>query len=345
MQQLETLRSLDAVDWNETKTEYRVTAYTRQRVLTTADQIFRMAIPQGDDAILPELLEFCLDRPRFLPEIKAALVPPATEKAVDDLLSLMVQVRVLGHRRTGQGDLYFNSYVFSDKADNIARAMNAFKDGQKQQLDDLIEAVKARPGLDRSAAKVSPEIVSMAVGLGLVETNLVASADGKPAEFLTLPLLSAPSTGSQTEHLEDDTFHHAKLLLSSLRYGEHMSPASRGRIKDPTWIVNALLQRDSVGPCTAIGQDYVLLEQEGVIRATRAEDRFGNQYRMSIRRREPAQMVLNVLVGGGGSAQADRLVEKYSLPSSYTSPDRSRARGWDEVDERTRRQFLEALRS
>ncbi len=345
---LNVLRSMGAVDWNDDATEYRVLACSRDRALRTAAEIFRLAVPQGKDARLPELLEFCLQRPRFAEEIKAVFAPTIPEGDIDHLLDLVANFRVLGRRMVGGKRLYFNAYQFGDNAEKIGRALQAFNAAERGELDDLLGEVRLRPGLPSSSLRVSDKVVKMAVGLGLVETNSVNSPAGT-AEFFTAPLLAPPSVGKETGHLEDDVFHHAKILLASLRYGETYSTPGRGRIIDPGWIVGGLLSRDEVGPCTAIGEDYVLLEKEGVIRTNRALDRPGKQYAMSLRRREPAEMVLSLLEAGN-TARIDARVLPASLrlPTGYTSPDVTRSAAMQEafeIDPRTSQTFLEALRS
>lgn len=343
-QQLNILRALGAVDWNEDKTEYRVLALSRDRVLRTADEIFRTAVPQGKDAELPEFLEFCLRRPRFADEVKEVFVPPMKERDVTHLLDLLASFRVLGCRTINGRKLYFNTYQFTNSAEKIGKALDAFSQSERAELDDLLNEVARKPGLPMENVKVSEKVRKMAVGLGLVEVSRVESPAGV-AEFLTAPLLARPTVGKEREHLEDDVFHHAKILLSSLRYGETHSSAGRGRIIDPRWIVNGLLNRDSVGPCTAIGQDYVLLEKEGVVATTRAYNRSGEQYSMSLRRREPAEIVRNLLQSPSGLA-AMAVHPSFQMPNSYTAPDEIRdPTSPFEVDPKTARDFLEALRS
>ncbi len=70
----------------------------------------------------------------------------------------------------------------------------------------------------------------------------------------------------------------------------------RGRISDPIWIINCLLRGGEVGPCTAIGQDYTILEKEGVISLRRATHKVGDQYHMRLRKKEVGELAKQVLL-------------------------------------------------
>src|SRR5205814_6494979 len=183
-------------------------------------------------------------------------------------------------------------------------------------------------------------IKEFAIALGLIEMSEVASPAGT-AKFLTMPRLPIPSVGKQVANLEDDVFHHSKMLLSSLRFGELRSSPSRGRIIEPHILVGALLDRDRVGPCTAIGQDYVILEAEGVIKTVRADDRRGSQFYMELRRREPAEVVLSLLKSEGGrSINTTSMPRNLELPLQYAGPESARPI----AARRTKNQNAEAMK-
>ncbi len=168
-------------------------------------------------------------------------------------------------------------------------------------------------------------------------------------KFVTSAGLAPPSVGGQTSHLEDDVFHHAKMLLSSFRYGQLRSTASRGRINEPAVLVDRLLSQGEVGPCTAIGQDYVTLEANGVIRTRRANDRAGDQFSMELRRREPAQIVLDLFESGFSDTIAARSVpQSLQLPLGYTGPEAPQAAAYRHVvhhDAKSLRSLMEGLRT
>ncbi|MBA7654432.1 hypothetical protein ES703_62311 [subsurface metagenome] len=132
----------------------------------------------------------------------------------------------------------------------------------------------------------------MLQGVGLLEELEVISSYGN-ASFATLPDLRPLDSGSSS--LISDIYHKAKLLLSCLRYGQMKSVPGRGKIIDPLWIINALLDGRWIGPCTAIGQDYRVLELQGVVE-TRQHS--GSTYYMRLRQQEVGKLAHDILAYG-----------------------------------------------
>lgn len=347
---LNSLKAFGCLDWDKDSSIYEVLAFSRERVLDTTSTIFVTSNPSKIEKIIPNVLEFCLVRPRFASEIKEDISSEIPEKNVEHLLSLIKTFDLLGHIHIERAkeDLYFNGYQFGDRAEDIGKALGALPKEDRESLDALIDTVSESPGTPPESVKVPKKIKTLAIGLGLIDENKVQSIAGE-ASFLTKPGFSLPSVGKEVSNLEDDVFNHAKMLLSSLRYGELRSTMSRGRIIDPKWIVGALMNRDRVGPCTAIGQDYVALEGEGVIRTIRAEHRYGEQFYMELRRSEPAEIVLNLLKPGKDHLiDAKSLPRNLELPISYTGPEVSRPQAATKIviqDPETIKRFYEELRT
>ena len=329
---------------------FEVLAFSRQRVLTTTSQILRSSpLTKIDDALL-EMLEFCLLRPRLEQEAREFLSVLLEEEDINLVLDLVNRFELLGvvSAPGESGQVYFNGYQFSDRAVDIAKALNALSQELRNEVNTLLEQVASRPGTPLDSVPTSKNIKTLAIGLGLVDVSEVLSPAGS-GKFLTSPRFAPPSVGQEIAQLEDNVFHHSKMLLTSLRFGELRSSTGRGRINDPVWIINALLNRDRIGPCTAIGEDYTILEGEGVFKTTPAADKPGNQFYMELRRREPAQIVANLLNTGtsiGFQPQSDPL--NLELRLNYSGPEIARpsaVRSIASHDPETMRRFLEELRT
>ncbi|MGR5866397.1 hypothetical protein ACT7DZ_28535 [Bacillus cereus] len=99
--------------------------------------------------------------------------------------------------------------------------------------------------------------------------------------------------------------HKAKVLLSCLRYGQTKSTSGRGRISTLDKmlnIINKLLRGQWVGPATAIGQDYALLEIDGVIQ-TRPSQPYG--FEMKLRQQEVGEIVRQMITYNKVSLEAE----------------------------------------
>lgn len=347
---LPTLKTYGCLDWNATGNTYEILAFSRQRVLATTSEILSGLSLTGFERVLPDLLEFCLLRPRLSSEVKEYLSDWLSEEDADHLIELVSSFEILGVVETPdeQERLYFNRYQFGNKARDIAKALPMLSDELREELDVAIERVGRRPGMPLDDLKVSGITKGLAVGLGILDVSEVPSPGGI-VKFVTSAGLAPPSVGGQTSHLEDDVFHHAKMLLSSFRYGQLRSTASRGRINEPAVLVDHLLSQGEVGPCTAIGQDYVPLEANGVIRTVRANDRAGNQFSMQLRRREPAQIVLDLFESGVSDTIAARSVpQNLQLPLGYTGPEAPQVAAYRRIvrhDAKSVNAFMAGLRT
>lgn len=347
---LGTLKSFGCIDWDKESTIYEVLAFSRNRVLTTTSKILEsLQLSSEIEKVLSELLEFCLLRPRLKSEIQEYFSTILSEPQINELIGLAKQFELLGYITipTRSEELYFNGYQFGDRAKDIGKALAALSSNKREQLDVLIKEVAKTPGLPPENLSIQDEIKTLALGLGIIEVSEVSSKAGN-AKFLTIPNLAPPSVGKETSHLEDDVFHHAKMLLSSLRFGELRSMPSRGQIIEPAILVEALINRDRVGPCTAIGEDYVLLECEGVIKTFQAPNKPGKQFYMQLRRHEPAEIVLGLLKSGKSEIiNAKSLPKSLQLPLGFLGPEISRVTARRTVikDSETIKQFLEELRT
>ena len=350
---LETLKAFGCLDWTHDKRTFEVLPFTRERVLETAYSIFNSSVETTPlERAIPALLEFCLLRPRLSSEVRQFLSHYITEQEITQLLNIVDHFRLLGTEVVlGKFELlYYNEYQFGDKdkAAQIGTALAALSKQHEQELNALLEEVSQKPGVLPDSVGISEDIKNFAIGLGLVDESEVLSPAGN-AKFLTLPRLPLPSVGTEKENLENDIFHHSKMLLSSLRFGELRSEQGRGRINDPVVLISALLEKDRIGPCTAIGEDYTILETEGVIRTIRAEDKPGYQFFMELRRREPAEIVLNLLESGSsGVFESGQSAKSIELPLQFTSPEATRpiaAKQTARNNPELMKRFLEELRT
>lgn len=347
---LETLESVNCLAHDRDKRTYEILALTRTRVLSETSRILEISAHHELEESILQVLEFCLRRPRLESELNNFLSSRLNEVDAELCLGLIRTFGLLGTSAVGASEesLYFNTYQFGDRAKDIGNGLSSLNVSMRDQLNSVLDEVYRRPGVPLDTLRADNAVKDFAIGLGLVDVSEVASASGG-ATFLTPPRMAPPSVGQETSHLEDDVFHHAKMLLSSLRYGQLRSLPQRGRIFEPDILMSALLERERVGPCTAIGQDYVLLEGEGVIRTIKATHRYGDQFFMEIRRREPAEIVLGLLQSGQSSTvDAKSLPVELELPHTYSGPEMSRAQAMRQSADRnpeTVRRFLEELRT
>jgi len=95
-----------------------------------------------------------------------------------------------------------------------------------------------------------------------------------------------------------------------------------GRIALPVVLITKLINGYEVGPATAIGQDYRVLERNRVV-ALRADAQHRSRFYMRLLKREVGQLALQVLTTGDASAESLTVLPGAPM-SSYTGPEEAR---------------------
>ena len=153
---------------------------------------------------------------------------------------------------------------------------------------------------------------------GVLDVNTVSNEEGEHA-FVTLP----GAFHKFVNPMIDDSFDMAKALVSALSYGKQLRSHSKGRIRSIEWILNALLEEGrTIGPATAIGADYRVLEQNRVVELTHAHS---GLYHMKLLKREIGELALNVLKQGDANPESIGTIPSVPM-MSYSGPERTRER-------------------
>ena len=121
------------------------------------------------------------------------------------------------------------------------------------------------------------------------------------------------------------------------------SSSGRGRIVFLQRLMEKLIAGLTVGPCTAIGQDYRLLELRGVVQVIPAQ--YG-MFSMKLLKRDIGELALQVLESGDVSDQSLTALPGAPL-SGYRGPEsnRVRARKQAQLANIDVRKALETLRT
>jgi hypothetical protein len=218
----------------------------------------------------------------------------------------------------GTDKLYFNGNLFRRnsiiKTKRVLDSLSA-SDGQKvSEVDDRL----TRHGcvaIDEVERILGKQLLEKMMAAGMYDVNHVSNATGEYG-FVTKPA----AFHKFVDPMVDDAFDLAKALVAALTFGMTQSAAGRGRITMIGALLSKLIRGESVGPATAIGEDYRVLEQKGVIRVTKD----GSRYRMRLLKKDIGEIALNVLTTGdaGAAAVLDR-----PLPGSmsgYVGPEKVR---------------------
>jgi hypothetical protein len=163
--------------------------------------------------------------------------------------------------------MIYSPLIWGDNIGKAGQALSHLPANQRAILLALIDRVRQYQGLPEKDAitwasqQGQNEIVGISVALGLLDRTEIHTKAGSGQSFLTTPHLY----GELAVQHGRDVCDRIRLFLDSIRHGQHFGKWHTGRIKDPTVLLTGLLDKGEIGPCTAIGNDYVLVEKAGVV--------------------------------------------------------------------------------
>lgn len=240
---------------------------------------------------------------------------PTTDKAISELLSDQFKLPGQAVKDTLNlaGNIgFFDSEPISDK-ERLLFNGNLFRRDDARKINGVLSSVK--PGEANALREVNAklqetgclplETVSKMLGeelfarlhsIGLFDVSVVGNDKGK-SYFVTRPAAFSKFSDS----IADDALDLAKALVASLTYGMTVSSYYRGRIQMISKLMNKLISGYSVGPATAIGNDYQALELKGVVAVSPAE---GGMFTMKLLKPEVGRLALAVIEEGDITAES-----------------------------------------
>lgn len=211
--------------------------------------------------------------------------------------------------------LLFNGHLFRrEDARKVQSVLQSLKEPEHRAIGEIEELLRRRGCLTLEETKIilTEPLFSKLHAIGMYDVNEVSN-DAESVLYVTKP--GAFSKFSNA--FVDDAMDMAKAFVTCLSYGMHRSSYSRGRIQALTQLMRKLIAGGWVGPATAIGQDYKILE---VRRVVELRDAGSGMYSMRLLKTDIGELALQVLTAGDAS--------EYSLPnfpsasvSKYVSPE------------------------
>ncbi|HZR50347.1 MAG TPA: hypothetical protein VFB06_12585 [Streptosporangiaceae bacterium] len=193
----------------------------------------------------------------------------------------------------------------------------------------MCEQASDRPGLALSGyGNFSAPVLKSARKVGLIQAATVKSSisGSVPQTYVFSPLLEA----HDDQLIGTEALHHRKLFVAHILYGHEKAVSDRGRIYDPTILVDRLLSRGRVGPASNIASDYHLLEAHGIVAVRRS----GNSDRayLEVIKRDIVEGGLTWLEQsfGGGPTGKGADIGQLKPPTAWSTPEGDRASLADE---------------
>lgn len=232
----------------------------------------------------------------------------------------------------------FNPYVWGTEQITIAKFLKSLPPAERDVMLGICEQASDRPGLALPLLTGSPQVISSARKVGLLQAATVKStAAGASAQtYVFSPLLET----EDDKLLTTEALHQRKQFVAHVLFGHEKAKASGGRIIDPVVLVRALVNQGQVGPATNIGTDYHLLEAQGIVMVDGPP---GGRAFLRIVKPEIVKDGLDWLerttVGRTGGSESPKLLQS---PGAFVTPEQDRSALGDQgaADEVTRAMLL-----
>ena len=242
----------------------------------------------------------------------------------------------------GQEDscLLFNGNLFRRnsvlKTHNVLNSLSSDEQRKMNEFKDIMNA-KGCINVDQGKTILGEDLFNKLIAAGVFDLNTVSNESGEYI-FMTSP----DSFHKFVDPMVDDCFDMAKALVSALTYGMTRRHPSQGRIHSISFLLRKLINGNTIGPATAIGMDYRVLEQNRVVQIIPSSDLFN----MKLLKREIGILALEVLTRGDANFEAiDRLPG--APMTGYIGPEDGRVRirkQQNTLSKRATEDILNALR-
>lgn len=237
---------------------------------------------------------------------------------------------------------YFNGNLF--RREGVAKTnavLSSLKTEETQKISTLDERLTSNGCLTLESAKaiLGEQLLSKLQSIGMYDFNEVSNANE------TKIFVTKPSAFSKYGNpFEEDALDLAKAFVSSLYYGMNFSQPGRGKIAMLEALLRRLLNGYEVGPATAIGEDYKLLELKRVISIRKESN--STRYFMKLLKRDIGLLAMQVLQFGDATEQTVLASKIYpGSVTNYVGPEQKRVINRKKQTPQSKESVAELLRT
>lgn len=301
-----------------------VLGITTSAVLSHTTDIFHNANPSNFQRAALEVSEKVSDLPKDESIVSEYISDTykLSESETTDLLTSSEDIGFIDFEKLDDDSkLYFNGNLFRREGLRKAKTILSTLSKEEQQRILEMDQLLTKNGcliLEKANQILGEILLSKLQSIGMYDFNEVSNST-EIKIFVTKPAAFA----KYGNPFEEDALDLAKAFVSSLYYGMHHSTSGRGKITMLKALMKKLVRGEEVGPATAIGEDYKILELKRVIKL---RPEIGtNMYHMKLLKRDIGELALQVLEFGDTTEQ---IIQKSSVYSgsvtNYTGPEQKR---------------------
>lgn len=242
-----------------------------------------------------------------------------SKREVSDTLGIATNIGFFDSESISKEEkLLFNGNLFRrDDARKINAILSCLKADEANSLNEVNQMLQQSGCLpiERVHSVLGKDVFQRLHSIGLFDVSIVGNEQGR-SYFVTRPASFSKFTNS----IADDALDLAKALVASLTYGMTVSSYYRGRIQAVSALMKKLIRGESVGPATAIGSDYQVLELKGVVAVSPASN---GMFTMRLLKPEVGRLALSVIEDGDITAESIKQLPGANV-TQYIEPESTR---------------------
>jgi len=320
----ETLKDAQLIDYDNNG-NISVLGVTTSSVLNHTADIFEEADASTYQKAAIELANHVSDKPIDESLLKDYISDTyrLDNKTNKSLFKQAEEIGLVDCEEIDDSKTYFNGNLFKRdgiyKTSKVLDSLSSSDSAKIVELDKIISQ-DGCVSLEIATRILGQDLISKLKSIGMYDFNEVSNFTHSKV-YLTKP----SSFAKFGNPFEEDILDLAKSFIASLIYGMQISSSGRGKIQDYLMLQNTLkklLRGERVGPCTAIGEDYQILEFNRVIQL---EHSFGTRYFMRLLKYDVAEVALEVIQQGelAEHSTLDPIIKSTSV-SNYKGPEQHR---------------------
>jgi hypothetical protein len=291
-------------------------------VLRVTTQLFEGLEPSPEESAAIDVAENTSGAPVRLDDEISRVSDAYKLKKSDaaDFLRRSHEIGFVDSEGDGKDRLLFNGNLF--RRNGVAKTkhiLDSLKAEEKGLVADVAARLAQAGSLEVATVRriLGDALFDKLRAAGFYDVNTVSNDEGNYA-FVTAPA----AFHKFVNPFVDDAFDMAKALVAALSYGITRSSAGRGRIMMPAVLISKLVSGREIGPATAIGEDYRVLEVKRVIQLRRSS---GSMYYMRLLKRDVGELALQVLTQGGTPTNVLDSAPPTAAMTGYTGPEQDRS--------------------
>ncbi|MBN1601233.1 MAG: hypothetical protein JW915_06470 [Chitinispirillaceae bacterium] len=322
-----------------------VLGITTSSVLSHTSDIFAKSNPSNYQQAALELAENVSDLPKT-EEPLAEYISDSYKLAKAETSDLLQQAEEIGfidyETLDDKSKFYFNGNLFRRdgvKKTNAVLASLVAEDTSKiVELDSLLSSSGCIT-VEKAKSILGETLLSKLQSIGMYDFNEVSNSK-EIKTFVTKPA----AFSKYGNPFEEDALDLAKAFVSALYYGINYSTHGRGKITMLHALLRKLINGTEVGPATAIGEDYKILEFKRVVQLRQLPD--SNMYYMRLLKKDIGALAMQVLEIGDTTEQTIIGSSMYSgSVTNYKGPEYKRTVNRKKQTSQSKKSVAELLRT